>query len=148
MTGAGDGRACPWCSAAAAPEDTVCSSCGATLAQRESIGDLVIPGVTDVDPGLRAAADRPLHIPGASPSQGIAGGTVIAAAIAGGPIGLAALGGLGALAATEYGAAGAASSGSSEGGIDPVQDLGRPSEAALRMLERLDGEGDPAADDR
>jgi hypothetical protein len=134
VTEVGEVPRCPWCSAQADAEDTVCSACGATLAQRESIGDLVIPGVTDVAPGLQAAAGRPLRIPGASPSQGVAGATVIAAALAGGPIGLAALGGLGALAATEYGAAAPGSSGSDTDGVDG---LGRPSEAALRMAEHL-----------
>ncbi len=44
---------CPWCSAAADPGAGCCPSCGAVMAQRESLGGLVIPGLTDVDPGMR-----------------------------------------------------------------------------------------------
>jgi hypothetical protein len=43
---------CPWCSAPAATGATRCASCGAAIAQRESISGLVIPGVTTVDPNL------------------------------------------------------------------------------------------------
>ena len=44
VAGAGEpGRECPWCATPAAPEATHCGSCGAALAQRESIGDLQIP---------------------------------------------------------------------------------------------------------
>ena len=44
---------CPWCSAVADPGASYCPSCGAVMAQRESLGGLVIPGLTDVDPGMR-----------------------------------------------------------------------------------------------
>jgi hypothetical protein len=145
VTEPGEARPCPWCSAPPRAEDTVCSSCGATLAQRESLGELVIPGVTDISPEFQAAAARPLRIPGASPSQGVAGGAVMGAVIVGGPIGLAALGGLGALAATEYGAATAGSSGGDPADVDA---LGRPSEAALRMAERLDAEPDATSSEQ
>jgi RNA polymerase subunit RPABC4/transcription elongation factor Spt4 len=47
-------RQCPWCSAVAAVDATHCPACGAALAQRESIADLVIAGVTTVDPALAA----------------------------------------------------------------------------------------------
>ena len=70
------------------------------------MAELVIPGVTAVDPALSHVAGRPLHLPGPSPTQGIAGGAIMAAA-AGGPAGLAALGGLAAMAAVEYLGAGA-----------------------------------------
>jgi len=49
-------RSCPWCSAAAPAEATHCPACGAALAERDSLGDMVIPGVTDVDPALAAAS--------------------------------------------------------------------------------------------
>jgi len=65
-------RSCPWCSAVAAEDATRCPACGAALAQRDSIADLVIPGVTTVDPALAALAAQPLRIGGASPSQGMA----------------------------------------------------------------------------
>ncbi len=130
------GRPCPWCSAPASAEATHCPACGAALAQRTTIGDLVIPGVTTVDPALQAYARQPLRIPGSSRSQGIAGGAVVAAAAAGGPLGLAALGGLAAVAAAEYLGAGRGTPGAS---IDAIG-VGRPSEAVLQAVKRLDEE--------
>jgi hypothetical protein len=135
-------RTCPWCSATAADADTGCQSCGAALAQRESIADLQIPGVTSVDPALVAADQQPLHLTGPSPSQGVAHGA-IAAAVIGGPVGLAALGGIAAVAAAEY-------AGARRPGLDAASlaDLGKPSEAALLALEHLVSPGgndpDPA----
>jgi len=131
------GRQCPWCSAAATAEATHCGACGAALAQRESIGDLVVPGVTTVDPALQAIANQPLRLRGASPTQSMASGA-IAAAVAGGPVGLAALGGLAAVATTEYLGAG-------RGGSGAPADLGavgRPSEAVLQAVERLEHDGE------
>jgi hypothetical protein len=140
------GRRCPWCSEPAAAEATHCRACGAALAQRETIGGLVIPGVTTVDPALQAYAAQPLRIPGSSPSQGVAGGAVVAAAAAGGPLGLAALAGLAAVAASEYLGANHGTPGSPA----DANDIGRPSEAVLQALERLEREAaeppDPATD--
>ena len=130
------GRTCAWCSAAAPVEATICPSCGAAMAQRESIGDLQLPGLTSVDPALLDAAGRPLHIPGASPTQGMAGGVMLVA-LAGGPVGLAAAGGLAVVGAAEYALAGRRNA----DGTPALDDLGRPSEVALRALERLDGDG-------
>ncbi len=48
----GEPRRCPWCSAAAPEGATHCSACGASLAERESLDGLAIPGVTVVDPDL------------------------------------------------------------------------------------------------
>ncbi|MCI4354878.1 MAG: zinc-ribbon domain-containing protein, partial [Thermoplasmata archaeon] len=59
----GPSRVCPWCTAPVPPNATRCPACGDALAQRESIDDLAIPGVTTVDPALEAYAARPLHIP-------------------------------------------------------------------------------------
>ena len=134
------GRTCAWCSAAAPVEATTCPSCGAAMAQRESIGDLQLPGLTSVDPALLDSAGRPLHIPGASPTQGMAGGVMLAA-LAGGPVGLAAAGGLAVMGAAEY-----TMSGRRGDGTPSVDELGRPSEVALRALERLE-HGDPAPAD-
>jgi hypothetical protein len=138
-------RRCPWCDATATPEATHCMACGAALAQRDDLGGLTIPGVTAVDPALLDADSRPLHIPGNSPSQGVAGGLALAA-LMGGPVGLAAIGGIGAVAAGEYLAA-------SRGHATRPEDLaavGRPSEIALRMAEQLDkgrpGGAAPGAD--
>jgi hypothetical protein len=43
---------CPWCSAAAPAGTTTCPSCGAAMSQRESLGGIAIPGVTQVDPNM------------------------------------------------------------------------------------------------
>jgi hypothetical protein len=123
---------CPWCATPAAPDATRCSSCGAALAQRESIGDLVIPGLTAVDPALQDLKDRPLHLTGPSPSHGVAS-SVIAAAALGGPVGLAIIGGVGAVAAAEY-------MGANRTGPDgvPVDQVGQASGAVLQAIEKLD----------
>ena len=125
-------RTCPWCGAHAAPGATTCPGCGAALAARDSLGGLVIPGVTSVDPALQALENEPLHLVRPSSAQGLAGGTLAAAAL-GGPAGLAALGGLAAVAAVEY-----ASSGSPFGEAVPLDQLGEPSEAAREMARRLE----------
>jgi hypothetical protein len=132
--------ACAWCATPAAPGATRCTTCGAALAQRESIGDLVIPGLTAVDPALKDLDGRPIHLRGPSPTQGAASGIIVAAA-AGGPIGLAILGGVGAIAATEFLTAG----GEKGKGHEHV---GEMSEAVLQAVERLDrGETLPTAKD-
>jgi hypothetical protein len=131
---------CPWCATPAADGATRCSSCGAALAQRETIGDLVVPGLTAVDPALKDLDGRPLHVRGPSPTQGVASG-LIAAAAAGGPVGLAILGGVGAMAAAEYVGAG----GEKGKGHEHV---GETSEAVLQAIERLErGESLPTASD-
>lgn len=132
--------ACPWCATPAADGATRCTTCGAALAQRESIGDLIIPGLTAVDPALKDLENRPLHLRGPSPSQGVASGIIVAAA-AGGPVGLAILGGVGAIAATEFLGAG----GKDGRGHEHV---GETSEAVLQAIERLErGESLPKATD-
>jgi hypothetical protein len=137
----GDDRpTCPWCATPTALDAKTCPSCGAALAQRESIGDLVIPGLTAVDPALQDLKDRPLHLAGPSPSHGVASGTIAAAAL-GGPAGLAIIGGVAALAATEY-------LGASRGGADgvPVGEVGQASQAVRQAIEKLDrGEELPSA---
>jgi hypothetical protein len=138
------GRTCPWCSAAAPDAATTCPACRAALAQRESIGDLVIPGVTTIDPALQAIDGKPMRIPGSSPTQGVASGAFVAAAV-GGPVGLAVLGGLAAVGAAEYLGASRGGSGRS---VD-LADVGRPSDVVLQTMERLESEerGDsPAAE--
>ena len=132
---------CPWCATPAAPDASRCSSCGAALAQRESIGDLVIPGLTAVDPALKDFADRPLHLSGPSPTHGVASGVVAAAAM-GGPMGIAILGGVAAVGAAEYLGAGKV-------GADgaPLDQVGQASGAVLEAVEKLErGEELPPAD--
>lgn len=123
---------CPWCSEAAPIGAAQCPACGAALAQRESIGDLVIPGVTSVNPALLDYDGRPMHIPKSGPTQGMAGGVMLAA-MAGGPVGLAAIGGLAVVGAAEY----ARSGRGGQDGVPALEDLGRPSEVALQALDRL-----------
>jgi hypothetical protein len=124
---------CQWCSAPATADATHCAACGAALAQRESVGGLVIPGVTDVDPGLSAYGAEYLRIPGPSPSQSLAGPAMGAMVVAG-PAGAAlALGGLATVAATEF--LGASRSTVSRAALDA---LGQPSEAAQAMARQLD----------
>jgi hypothetical protein len=129
------GRTCPWCSARAPETASSCSACGAALAQRESIAGLAIPGVTTVDPALQAVDGKPMHIPGASPTQGMASGAFVAAAV-GGPVGLAVLGGLAVVGAAEYMGAGRGGSGRPA----DLADIGRPSDLVLHSLERLESE--------
>ena len=140
FSGAEGPRTCAWCSTpAASHEATSCASCGAALAQRESIGDLAIPGLTAVDAALQDFDKRPLHLRGPSPSQGMAP-AVIVGAMAGGPIGLAAIGGVAAVAAAEY-------LGARRPGSGALEDVGRPSEIALQAIERIN-DGSLADDGR
>ena len=121
---------CAWCGTPAAPEATTCASCGAALAQRESIGDLAISGLTTVDAALQDFDKRPLRLRGPSPSQGMAPALIVGA-LAGGPIGFAAIGGVAAVAAAEY--LGARRDGGAE-----LENVGKPSEVVLQALEHLD----------
>src|SRR5688572_4116578 len=123
---------CPWCAAPAAANAERCTACGAALAQRETIGELMIPGLTSVDPALQDFDKRPLHITGPSPSQGMAPALIVGA-VAGGPAGIAAIGGVAALAAVEYLGAG-------RGGSESLnlEDVGRPSEVVLQALGRVE----------
>lgn len=123
---------CPWCAATAAPDATRCADCGAALAQHESLGGVKIPGLTSVDPALADFDKRPLHIPGPSPTQGMAPAFIVGA-LAGGPAGLVAMGGVAALAGVEFVA-------SQHDGTDKQElaDIGRPSEMALQALQHID----------
>jgi hypothetical protein len=121
---------------------TTCPSCGAALAQRQTIGDLVIPGVTDVRADLLDADGRPLHIPVQSNAQGIASGAMVGAMI-GGPIGLAAIGGMAVVGAAEY----VAASRRQDGGAPALEDIGRPTDFAASVAEKLDQGGDHGADE-
>jgi hypothetical protein len=133
--GAASPRHCPWCSAPAPAGALTCGACGAALQQRESIADLVIPGVTDVDPALEAWDRAPRSLGVDSPSQAMAPGAVAGVAM-GDPTGILGLGALGVVAAQEYLSAQTPGSG---GHIDP-EHVGDVSEAALLAKERLDTE--------
>ena len=141
--GAASPRQCPWCSARAQVGDLTCSACGAALQQRESIADLVIPGVTDVDPALEAWDKAPRSLGVDSPSQAMAPGAVAGVAV-GDPTGILGLGALGIVAAQEFLSAQPIGGG---GSIDPER-VGEVSEPALVAKERLDAAsavGEPPA---
>jgi hypothetical protein len=118
---------CPWCSAVAEPDAGHCPSCGAVMAQRESLGGLVVPGVTDVDPALArpsatgsfasAQARVGLHAAAVDPRGAVVIGAVMAARAVGDMF---------------------------KPEIDPKA-VGQVSRAALEMVERLDGEEAPGA---
>jgi hypothetical protein len=126
--------ACPWCAQPAAPDAGYCGSCGAVLAQNEDLGGLVIPGVTAVDPAMQARSYTS-SLSGAQSRMstlnlvGRVGGTTAQLAVA------AAM-----LAKDEFGGKG--------GSVDP-EEVGKPSQAALTMAQRLRQSaaqtGDPAA---
>jgi hypothetical protein len=133
-----EARTCPWCSTPADDDARTCASCGAALAQRESLGGVQIPGLTTVDPELAARGAQPLHLGGPSPTQSV-GHVALAAAVVGGPAGLMMVGGVAAIAGAEHAAA-------SRPGItapDALDAVGRPSEAALRIVERIEAGTDP-----
>ncbi len=125
--GGRDAARCPWCSAPADPGAGCCPSCGATMAQRESLGSLVIPGVTDVDPGMR----QPSLVGSVLATQARMN-VLSAVGQAAGPSG-------------QIVAAVTILAGDSVGGMfrpDPDPDaVGRPSQAALDMATRLDATG-------
>ena len=129
--GAPEPRTCPWCATPAASDAATCASCGAALAQHESLGGVRIPGLTSVDPALEDFDKRPMHLRGPSPSQGVAP-ALIAGAVAGGPIGAVLIGGVAAVAAAEY--LGAKQPGT--GGGPALETLGTPSEIALAGLQK------------
>ena len=131
-------RTCAWCSAGARPDATHCPACGAALAQRESLGGVVISGVTDVHPALAAYDAQPIRMHGPSPTQGLANGAIVAA-VAGGPAGLVALGGIVAVAAVEY-LGNRKPDGS--GPLD-LESVGRLSGTARMVLDRIEREGEP-----
>jgi len=133
-------RTCAWCSAPAAVEATHCRACGAALAQRESLGGVVIPGVTDVHPALAAFDAQPIRMHGPSPTQGLASGAVVAA-VAGGPAGLVALGGIVAVAAVEY----LGNRNPDGSGPLDLEFVGMLSGTAQMVLDRIEREGEPGA---
>ncbi len=114
---------CHWCSAPATPNAYYCPSCGAVMAQREDLGGLAIPGVTVVDPAVQARSYRSSAIG----SQARVSTLVM---LGGGPGGsLVQVGAAAAILANDrirgFG-----------GTVDP-QEIGKPSQSALEMAERL-----------
>jgi predicted aconitase with swiveling domain len=113
---------CPWCGAPATPAATYCACCGAVMAQREELGGLVVPGVTDVDPAVRSSSVASSLVAGqarvsAANLAGAVGGTSAQMIVAG------------AILARDHFA-------SSRPEVR-VEDVGTPSRAALEMAQRL-----------
>jgi len=102
----------------------------------------MIPGVTDVHPALAAFDAQPIRMHGPSPTQGLASGAVVAA-VAGGPAGLVALGGIVAVAAVEY----LGSRNPDGSGPLDLESVGKLSGAAKMALARMDRESEVAARD-
>jgi hypothetical protein len=75
---------CPWCSAMAPADATHCPSCHASMSERDSIGDMLIPGVTEVDPVVAHRNDvlnKIRSIPGMKLSPTIGFGLVMVASL-------------------------------------------------------------------
>ncbi|MEW5991575.1 MAG: hypothetical protein AB1736_09585 [Chloroflexota bacterium] len=126
-------RSCPWCSATNPPEARQCACCGAAIAQRDDLGGVVVPGVTGVDPNLLGS---PSSL--ASPmlrSQGTLG-ALNAVSQVNATLGLAA-------AAAYLGQD--AIKGMLGANDADLETVGRPSEAALQAIEKLERERDDAA---
>lgn len=100
----------------------------------------MIPGVTDVHPALAAFDAQPMRMHGPSPTQGLASGAIVAA-VAGGPAGLVALGGIVAVAAAEY----LGNRDPDGSGPQDLESVGKLSGTAQLVLERIEREGEPAA---
>ena len=115
---------CPWCSAPAPADATHCPSCHASLAERDSIGDVLIPGVTAVDPAVARRGEvlkTVMAIPGAKLFPTIGFGLAMAASI-------------------QQGAERRAEA------KRPLGDLGVPSAEALQLAAQLDRSGATAPD--
>ncbi len=120
---------CPWCSAPATGSN-ICPNCGAVMAQRDSLGGLVIPGVTDVDSNLVPPTTTSAALHSQSVSNRIALGTT--GSLASGVV----VAGAAAVLARD------ALSGTFQSG-GTGQEVGRPSDAAVAMLKRLETEPAP-----
>ncbi|TAK01581.1 MAG: hypothetical protein EPO36_04800 [Chloroflexota bacterium] len=120
---------CPWCSGRNAPGARQCATCGAAIAQRDDLGGVVVPGVTGVDPNLLGTQSSL-----ASPvlrSQGTLN-AINAVSQVNATLGLAA-------AAAILGQDTVKGMlGLKDADLDTV---GKPSEAALQAVEKLDRDG-------
>lgn len=128
------GLTCQMCGAAGRPQATHCLDCGAALPLLETVGDLVVPGVTHVDPNLQVYANQPLRLTRGSATEKLAPGALHTAALLGGPAGLAALGAIAAVAANEL------RSSDRDGPSVPPERLGEISPPVLEVAQRLQKE--------
>jgi hypothetical protein len=115
--------ACPWCAQPAEPAAAHCSSCGAATAQHEDLGGLVIAGVTSVDPAMNAGGYSSTFVGSQSRMSALNSiGTSPAGAVVQVVAGAAML---------------ATDRPRGFGGSAQPEDVGKPSQAALDMAERL-----------
>src|SRR3954468_19910975 len=99
----GETRRCEWCSAIAAADASNCPGCGAAMPMADAEAELYYPGVTDIHPHLKAAAQRPLQVPQSASTTQMMGGSVLRFASQAGPGGtLIGLGAVAAMAAVEW----------------------------------------------
>jgi hypothetical protein len=114
---------CPWCAEPAEPGAAHCSSCGAVMAQHEDLGGLVIAGVTAVDPAMNAGGYSSTFVGSQSRMSALNSiGTSPAGAVVQVVAGAAML---------------ATDRPRGFGGSARPEDVGKPSQAALDMAERL-----------
>jgi len=124
--------ACPWCAAQSVEGEANCRSCGAVIAQREDLGGLIIPGVTGLDPAMQvnsyssALLGQQRRMSTLSAMGGGVGGTAAQVAYA------AAILAKDGLRGTES--------------VNP-EEVGKPSQAALDMVRRLNEPEATAASD-
>ena len=122
---------CPWCAQPASADAFYCSNCGAVMAQHEDLGGLAIPGVTVVDPAMQARSYTSSLVGSQSRMSTLSmigrapGGTVLQVAAAAAML--------------------ASDRARGSGGTVKPDDIGRPSQAALEMAERLRQPTVPAA---
>jgi hypothetical protein len=119
---AGDARACPWCGAPAGPTFIHCTNCGAVIDQSDDLGGLLVPGVTGLDPEIqRSRLSSPLIAAQGGLASvnmvGAVGGTGMQMAVAA------------AILAKEHFTPGPPQ-------VKP-EDLGKPSQVALNVAQRL-----------
>jgi hypothetical protein len=127
---------CQWCSAPTPPGAIRCPACGASLAERESLGGVQIPGVTEVDPQLIYAEQQTARLARKNAALGTFDsdsglGSGIASTLAGGLAPRSAFGQILGAAAMAI----AASSSKDHIGVNPIGD---PSGAALQLAAKLD----------
>lgn len=146
-TAAGEAtRRCEWCSATAASDAATCPGCGAALpAAAASAGteEPYYPGITDIAPHLKAAAARPLQVPGRAPTA-LMGASAMRIASQAGPGGL--LIGMGAMAAFAAVDRMGASRRHQEAPalIDQMVGTSRPADRDIQaVLAKLDGKWQP-----
>src|SRR3954470_3768456 len=96
-------RRCEWGSAPDTGDASNCPGCGAAMPMADAEAELYYPGVTDIHPYLKAAAQRPLQVPQSTSATQMMGGSVLRFASQAGLGGtLIGLGAVAAIAAVEW----------------------------------------------